>query len=301
MQFEFRALTPKALANFSPRVGACDNLGVTTSIVLLNPARVRLLANAFSVLLSFLNWIPGLSLRSNSWAEISERLRRSIQIQTALLPFSLTLLIFLAAAQPALAQALDISSGGQPTITGAVSGSVTGSANVMSDLLVTINFGEVSPLNTNSIVKVVVPVAIRSNQPYQIAVTMSGLTNVNAEAVQASDVGFGIQNMRVLGGAGKICTQSTHTIRSPFNNDPASSVTIGSNGRVSYPSSLADLSASTVILSGPQLSKNNSANRQQSDGYVFDAIFTLTPQFFAAGVSSATLIFSISPGPNVPC
>jgi hypothetical protein len=62
-----------------------------------------------------------------------------------------------------------------------------------------------------------------------------------------------------------------------------------------------DLSASTVILSGPQLSKNNSSNRQQSDGYVFDAILTLTPQFFAAGVSSATLIFSISPGPNVPC
>jgi hypothetical protein len=27
----------------------------------------------------------------------------------------------------------------------------------------------------------------------------------------------------------------------------------------------------------------------------------LTPQFFAPGVSSTTLIFSISPGPNVPC
>jgi len=213
----------------------------------------------------------------------------------------LTLLIFFALAQPALAQALDISSGGQPTITGAVSGSVTGSASVTNDLLVTINFGEVSPLNTNSIVKVVVPIGLRSNQPYQVAVTMSGLTNVNAEAVQASDVGFGIQNMRVLGGAGKICTQSTHVIHSPFNNDPSSSATVGSNGRVSYPSTLASLSGSTVILNGPQLSKNNSANRQQSDGYVFDAIFTLTPQFFATGVSSATLIFSISPGPNVPC
>ena len=213
----------------------------------------------------------------------------------------LIILVFLAAAQPALAQALDISSGGQPTISGAVSGSVTGSASVTNDLLVTINFGEVSPLNTNSIVKVVVPIGLRSNQPYQVAVTMSGLTNVNAEAVQASDVGFGIQNMRVLGGAGKICTQSTHVIHSPFNNDPSSSATVGSNGRVSYPSTLASLSGSTVILNGPQLSKNNSANRQQSDGYVFDAIFTLTPQFFATGVSSATLIFSISPGPNVPC
>jgi len=210
-------------------------------------------------------------------------------------------LILLAASQTTSAQALDISSGGLPTITGAVGGSVTGSSDVRNDLVVTINFGEVSPLNINSIVKVVVPIALRSNQPYQVAVSMSGLNNANAQAVQASDVGFGLQNIRVLGGAGKICTQSTHTIQSPFNNDPSISATIGANGRVSYTSSLGNLSGSTVILSGPQLSKNNSSIRQQSDGYVFDAIFTLTPQFFASGISSATLIFTISAGPNVPC
>lgn len=218
------------------------------------------------------------------------------------LPFALlSALILLAASQTTSAQALDISSGGLPTITGAVGGSVTGSADVRNDLVVTINFGEVSPLNTNSIVKVVVPIALRSNQPYQVAVSMSGLNNANAQAVQASDVGFGVQNVRVLGGAGKICTQSTHTIRSPFDNDPAFSATIGASGRVSYTSSLGNLSGSTVILSGPQLSKNNSSIRQQSDGYIFDAIFTLTPQFFASGISSATLIFTISAGPNVPC
>jgi hypothetical protein len=210
-------------------------------------------------------------------------------------------LILLAASQKTSAQALDISSGGLPTITGAVGGSVTGNSDVRTDLAVTINFGEVSPLNTNSIVKVVVPVALRSNQPYQVAVSMSGLNNANAQAVQAADIGFGVQNIRVLGGAGKICTQSTHTIQAPFNNDPSTSSTIGANGRVSYTSSLANLSGSTVILSGPQLSKNNSSIRQLSDGYVFDAVFTLTPQFFASGISSATLIFTISAGPNVPC
>jgi hypothetical protein len=213
----------------------------------------------------------------------------------------LTLLIFIAAAHTTFAQALDISSGGQPTITGAVNGSVTGSASVTNDLAVTINFGEVSPLNPNAIVKVVVPVAIRSNQPYQISVTMSGLSNANTQAIQASDVGFGLQNLRLLGGAGKVCTQSTHIIRSPFDNDPAFSASVGTNGRVAYSSSLANISGSTVILSGPELSKNNSAKRQQSDGYEFDLIFTVTPQFFAAGVSSTTLIFTISPGPNVPC
>ena len=216
--------------------------------------------------------------------------------------FSLfTALILIAAAQTISAQALDISSGGLPTITGAVGGSVTGNALVTDDLVVTINFGEVSPLNTNSIVKVTVPIALRSNQPYQVSVSVSGLNNGNAQALQASDIGLGLQNIRKLGGAGQDCNQSTHIIRSPFNNDPALNASVGGSGRVTYPSSLANLSGATIILTGPVLSKNNSIKRQQSDGYVFDAIFTLTPQFFAAGVSSVTLIFTIAPGPNVPC
>ena len=213
----------------------------------------------------------------------------------------LILVIVLTVAQSISAQALDISSGGQPTITGALNGSVTGSASVLNDLVVTINFGEVSPANTNAIVKVIVPIGIRSNQPYQISVSSSGLTNANVQGLQQTDVGFGIQNIRRLGGAGQICNQSTHIIRSPFDNDPETTATVGTNGRVSYQASLGNLSGSTIILSGPELSKNNSSKRQQSDGYIFDAIFTITPQFFAPGVSSATLVFSISPGPNVPC
>ena len=211
----------------------------------------------------------------------------------------LIVLIFVVAS-PASGQALDISSGGLPTITGAVNGSVTGTADVTGDLVVTINFGEVSPMNTNSVVKVIVPIGIRSNQPYQVAVSTPGISNANSQALQGSDVGFGIQNLRLLGGAGKIC-QSPHIVQSPFNNDPALTAIIGASGRVSYPSSLGSLSGSTVILTGPQLSKNNSPRRQNSDGWVFDAIFVLTPQFFVSGVSSATLIFTISPGPNVPC
>jgi hypothetical protein len=217
-----------------------------------------------------------------------------------LLPLALTVVVLLAVAGSVSAQALDISSGGLPAITGAVNGSVTGSANVTNDLVVTVNFGEVSPLNTNPIVKVIVPIALRSNQPYQVSVSASGITG-SGNALQASDVGLGIQNLRLLGGAGQTCNQSTHLIRSPFNNDPATAATVGANGRVSYPSSLANISGSTIILSGPELSKNNSSKRQQSDGWVFDVILTITPQFFTAGISSATLVFSIAPGPNVPC
>jgi hypothetical protein len=216
--------------------------------------------------------------------------------------FSLfAILTLLMIAESSYAQALDISSGGQPTITGAVNGSVTGSASVLNDLIVTVNFGEVSPLNTNAVVKVIVPIALRSNQPYQVSVSVSGISNGVGQGLQASDIGFGLSNPRLLGGAGQTCNQSTHIIRSPFDNDPATAATVGSNGRVAYPSSFSSISGSTIILSGPVLSKNNSSKRQQSDGWVFDAILAITPQYFSAGVSSATLVFSIAPGPNVPC
>ena len=41
-----------------------------------NPERVRQPLNPFRVRTQFIFVIPGLSLRSNRWAEISERLRR---------------------------------------------------------------------------------------------------------------------------------------------------------------------------------------------------------------------------------
>lgn len=212
------------------------------------------------------------------------------------------LAIFMACVVPTIsAQNFDISSGGQPTITGALSGSVTGSASVLNNLSVTINFGEISPANNNSLVKVVVPIAIRSSQRYQVAVTIAGLGNANPQALQSSDIGFGANNMRVLGGNARICTRSSHIFRAPFGNDPAVTKTIAANGRATYQSTLSNVSVSTVILSGPRLTQGNIGQRNTDDGYVFDAIFAITPQFFAAGASAATLTFTISQGPTAPC
>ena len=198
------------------------------------------------------------------------------------------------------AQALDISSGGAPTITGTVGGSVTGNSSVQSDLVVTINFGEISPSNTNSIVKVIVPIAVRSNQQYKVTATYSGAINANVQALQKADIGFGLNNWRAMGSNSRVCALP-HTIYSPFSNDPASSVSINSTtGRAQYTSDLADVTTATTILSGPRLSNGTNA-RQTNDGYIFDAIFTITPQFYAAGTTSATITFTISAGPSAPC
>src|SRR6266567_3279718 len=167
----------------------------------------------------------------------------------------LALFMALCAFATAEAQTFDISSGGQPTITGALGGSVTGSSSVLNDLTVTINFGEISPANTNSIVYVVVPIGIRSTQPYQVTVTVTGPSNANAQALQASDIGFGVNNLQAMGNNSQVCILSNHIFYSPFNNDPSSTVTIAANGRASYQSSMSNISGSTVILSGPRLTK----------------------------------------------
>jgi hypothetical protein len=198
-------------------------------------------------------------------------------------------------------QYYDISSGGQPTITGALGGSVTANSDVTQNLSVIVNFGEVSPANTNSIVKVTVPITIRSRDPYQITVAMTASNNLDSRAIQLSDIGYGVRNLRPLGNKAQVCSNSSHVFNSLLNNDPAATPSFNSSGRVTYKSTLANLTAPTVILNGPKLTQGTGIQRRDDDGWVFDAVFVITPQFFAASTGSATLTFSISPGPNVPC
>jgi hypothetical protein len=222
---------------------------------------------------------------------------RSSRLQIIVLAAALVLVLL----SEVSAQQYDISSGGQPTINGAVSGSVIGDSSVLNDLAVTINFGEVSPSNFNGIVTVVVPIAIRSTQPYQVSVSITSSTDANAQAIQKTDIGFGVGDIRAMGANSRVCPNSSHIFYSPFNNNPANNVTLSANGRATYPSTLNSIGASTVILSGPRLSQTAQARRRADNGYIFDAVFAITPQFYAPGSASATLVFTISAGPNVPC
>jgi hypothetical protein len=215
----------------------------------------------------------------------------------------LSCLLLLCAARGASAQGqgYDISSGGQPTITGTLGGSVAGGASALDNLSVTINFGEVSPANASGVVKVVVPVAVRSRQPYKVTVSITNSANVDPRAIQLTDIGFGVRNMRALGDKAQICSSSSHLFYAPFNNDPATSATLNASGRVAYPSDLSDIGAATTILSGPKLTQGTGSARRDDDAWVFDAVFAITPQYFAPGSATATLSFNISSGPNVQC
>jgi hypothetical protein len=220
----------------------------------------------------------------------------------ALKTLILTLLLTLCASARASAQQFDIGSGGLPTVTGGRGASVTGSNDVTQSLVVVVDFGELSPINASNVVRVVVPISIRSTSPYQVAVSVTGSFDTNPQAVQRSDIGFGARNLRSLGAKARQCNDSNHVFRAPFNNDPSTSTALDANGRAAYASSLNNLGAPAVILSGPELTKGNSVEKREPDnGYVFDAVFAIRPQFYAQGRFSATLTFTISQGPNARC
>jgi hypothetical protein len=211
----------------------------------------------------------------------------------------LTCGLVLSSTPPMLSAFFDIGSGGQPNMSGDMGGSVIANSNLLADLAVTINFGELSPINTNQIVKVVVPIAIRSSSPYQVTVSITSATGSDPNSVKLSDIGFGIQNMRPIGQEAQICNNSQHIIYPPFNNDPSQTMTIDSSGRASYQSSLANIVGSTLIMSGPQLSKKGL--RRTDNAWAFDTIFVVAPGFYTPGSFTVTLTFTISAGPNVPC
>jgi hypothetical protein len=213
----------------------------------------------------------------------------------------LTCCLVLSSLRPVLAAQYDMGSAGLPTMSGSVGGSVTGSGTLLAALSVTVNFGELSPANPNQIVTVVIPIAMRSDSAYQMRVTLTGSFLADPESIQFSDIGFGIQNLRPFGNRATGCGVNS-IIANPFNNNPASSYTInGATGRAQYPSSLANLGAFTQLINGPQLSEVfGQAGR--NDGWAFDAILAVKPQYYTPGVSNIiTLTFTISSGPLFPC
>lgn len=220
----------------------------------------------------------------------------------AFLGFALLVLVWTGSSLAAPSDNFDIGSGGQPTLTGSLGGRVVfGDPNLLTDLSVTIDLGEISPINRNGVIRVEVPIAIRSNRDYQVEVSVtSGGTGTTPEAPQLADVGFGLQNVQLMG-KGKRCAVASHRIAAPFNSDPALAVDL-TGGRARYPSSLASVGTRAVVLQGPELSAGNIKPRVSDNGWRFDAVFALVPQFFAPGTSWVTITFHISQAPiNLAC
>lgn len=203
------------------------------------------------------------------------------------------------------AQNFDISLEGPPVVTGAV-GTVSvspSSANFSTSLLVNISLGELGPSNQNSYVSIKVPVIIRSSRSYQVTASLSNPTfSSDPEGVQPSDVSFAIQNLRVAGDGANANVCSNNTINPSYNNN---GFAIQATPRLVYSSTLKDIlnagGSGVRLIDGPRLSAFVSP-RASNNGYRFDLIMRIAPQFYSPFNSSWSILLNISQrNPGISC
>ena len=171
---------------------------------------------------------------------------------------------------------VELNSGGAVTLTGNSGGSVITDGTANSPLAVVVDLGEVGPSNTNSFVKLSVPLKLRSNVAYQLNVVGSVAgAGATSFSLKDTDVGFGLTP----------AARPANLAPGADTNDTPGDPTIGGstdvNGRWVFAGSNSTLGAYAVsgeVLTGPRINKTVAANSNTS--LTVPAIFAIKPQFF---------------------
>jgi len=171
---------------------------------------------------------------------------------------------------------VELTSGGAVTLTGNSGGSVITDGTANSPLAVVVNLGELGPSNTNSFVKLSVPLRLRSNVAYQLnmvsSVAGAGATSFS---LKDTDVGFGLTpSARPANLAPGVDTNDTP-------GDPTVGGSTDANGRWVFSGSNSTLGAYAVsgeVLTGPRVNKAVAGN--SATNLTVPAIFAIKPQFF---------------------
>jgi hypothetical protein len=171
---------------------------------------------------------------------------------------------------------VELTSGGAVTLTGNSGGSIITDGTANSPLAVVVNLGELGPSNTNTFVKLSVPLRLRSNVAYQLnmvsSVAGAGATSFS---LKDTDVGFGLTPAaRPANLAAGVDTNATP-------GDPTVGGSTDANGRWVFSganSTLGAYAVSGAVLSGPRVNKAVAANSATS--LDVPSIFAIKPQFF---------------------
>jgi hypothetical protein len=171
---------------------------------------------------------------------------------------------------------VELTSGGAVTLTGNLGGSVITDGTANTPLAVVVNLGELGPANSNSFVKLSVPVRLRSNVAYQLNMVSSVAgAGATAFSLKDTDVGFGLTPAaRPANLAPGVDTNATP-------GDPTVGGSTDANGRWVFAganSTLGAYAVSGAVLSGPRVNQAVAANSATS--LTFPAIFAVKPQFF---------------------
>lgn len=190
---------------------------------------------------------------------------------------------------------VEINSGGAVTLTGNSGGGVTTDGVVNSPLAVSINLGELGPVNTNNFVTATVPLKIRSNAGYVLSmsatVTSSGTTT---NRISAADVGFGLGTVTRSGtGVNGSGTDTNATSGDPTL--PANGSVNATSGRYEFTavrSNLNAFSSPTTALNGSFIM--NAVPRSNGNGLTVPAFFAIKPQFFENGTTTISVTFTVT-------
>lgn len=171
---------------------------------------------------------------------------------------------------------VELTSGGAVTLTGNSGGSIITDGTANSPLAVVVNLGELGPGNSNSFVKLSVPVRLRSNVAYQLNMVSSVAgAGATAFSLKDTDVGFGLTPAaRPANLAPGVDTNATP-------GDPTIGGSTDANGRWVYAganSTLGAYAVSGAVLSGPRI--NQAVSPNSNTNLTFPAIFAVKPQFY---------------------
>ena len=190
---------------------------------------------------------------------------------------------------------VELNSGGSVTLTGNSGGGVTTDGVANSPLAVSINLGELGPVNTSNFVTAQVPLKLRSNAPYILSmsatVTSSGTTS---NRIEATDVGFGLGTITRAGTG--VHTNGTDT--NATSGDPTLPVNGSVNatsGRYEFTgvrSNLGAFSSNTTTLNGSFIM--NAVPRSNTNGLTVPAFFAIKPQFFENGTTTISVTFTVT-------
>jgi hypothetical protein len=171
---------------------------------------------------------------------------------------------------------VELTSGGAVTLTGNSGGSIITDGTANTPLAVVVDLGEVGPSNTNSFVKLSVPLRLRSNVAYQLnmvsSVAGAGATSFS---LKDTDVGFGLTP------AARPANLAPGADTNDTPGDPTVGGSTDANGRWVFAGSNSTLGAYAVsgeVLTGPRINKAVAGN--SATNLTVPAIFAIKPQFF---------------------
>lgn len=188
---------------------------------------------------------------------------------------------------------VEINSGGTVTVSGGSSVVTDGTVNNL--LAVVVNLGELGPSNTASFVTANVPLKMRSNAAYTLSMSATvSSTATSSNKIIAADIGFGLGTVTRTGvGVNTAGTDTNATLGDP---------TLGANGSINAgtgrfeyvtgKTNLGAFSTSTTALNGSFIM--NAVPRNNANGLTVPAIFSVKPQFYEVGTTTATATFTIT-------